>query len=157
MTPIPTMHTSFVIERTFRASPAAVFRAWADPEAKRQWSDCHPENVVHYSLDFRPLGRESYHARHTEFGEQVVEKVFFDIVDDRRIVFAYDMAIGGRKLSASLVTVEFEAVDAGARMVYTEQLAYFDGHRDVEQRIQGTEDGLGRLGLMVETGPGLAQ
>jgi len=41
----------------------------------------------------------------------------------QRIVFAYDMAIGGRKLSASLVTVEFEAVDAGARMVYTEQLA----------------------------------
>lgn len=157
MTSLPTTHTSFVIERRFRASPAAVFRAWADPEAKRQWSDCHPGNVVHYSLDFRPLGRESYHARHADLGEQFVEKIFFDIVDGRRIVFAYDMAMGGRKLSASLVTVEFEPVDTGTRMVYTEQLAYFDGHRDVEQRIQGTEEGFDRLRLTVEAGEGSSQ
>ena len=157
MTPIPAMHTSFVIERDFRASPAAVFRAWADPDAKRQWSDCHPENVVHYSLDFRPLGRESYHARHADLGDQLVEKVFFDIVDGRRIVFAYDMVMGGRKLSASLVTVEFEPTATGTHMGYTEQLAYFDGHRDLEQRIQGTQEGLDRLRLSVESGAGATQ
>jgi len=157
MTPIPALHTSFVIERDFRASPAAVFRAWADPDAKRQWSDCHPENVVHYSLDFRPLGRESYHARHADLGDQFVEKVFFDIVDGRRIVFAYDMVMGGRKLSASLVTVEFEPMATGTHMVYTEQLAYFDGHRDLEQRMQGTQEGLDRLRLIVEGGAGAMQ
>jgi hypothetical protein len=37
-------------------------------------------------------------------------------------------------------------------MVYTEQLAYLDGHHDLEQRIHGTAEGLDRLGLLVNTG-----
>lgn len=32
-----TRHATFVIERTYAASPARVFEAWADPEAKRRW------------------------------------------------------------------------------------------------------------------------
>jgi uncharacterized protein YndB with AHSA1/START domain len=32
-----TRHDTFVIERTYPASPARVFNAWADPEAKARW------------------------------------------------------------------------------------------------------------------------
>ena len=55
----------------------------------------------------------------------------FNIVDARRIVFTYDIRLDARRMSVSLVTVEFFASRRGARMVYTEQLAYLDGMRTV--------------------------
>lgn len=144
---VQSTHTDFVIDREFDATPAAVFMAWADPEAKRRWSDCHAEYTTEYRLDFRPLGHESHHVAYPDGRTQQVEKVFFDIEDGRRIVFAYDIRVDGRRLSASLVTVEFFASRRGTRMVYTEQLAYLDGHEDRALRLRGTEESLDRLGL----------
>jgi uncharacterized protein YndB with AHSA1/START domain len=144
---IPSTHTDFVIEREFAAIPEAVFQAWADPQAKRRWSDCHAEHTTEYRLDFRPLGHETHHVVYPDGRVQQIEKVFFDIVDARRIVFTYDTRLDSRRLSVSLVTVEFFASLRGPRMVYTEQLAYLDGHEDRAQRLHGTEESLDRLGL----------
>jgi len=146
---IPSTHTDFVIEREFAATPEAVFQAWADPEAKRAWSDCHPEHTTEYRLDFRPHGHESHRVVYPDGKVQDIEKVFFDIATGRRIVFAYDIRLDGRSLSVSLVTVEFFASQRGTRMVYTEQLAYLDGHEDRAQRLRGTEESLDRLGLLI--------
>ena len=143
----PSTHTDFVIERKFAATPEAVFRAWADPQAKRRWSDCHPEHSTEYRLDFRPLGRETHQVVYPDGRVQRIEKVFFDIVAARRIVFAYDIRLDARPLSVSLVTVEFFASQRGTLMTYTEQLAYLDGHEDRAQRLRGTEESLDRLGL----------
>ncbi len=144
---IPSSHTDFVIERDFAAPPEAVYRAWTDPEAKRQWSDCHAEHTTAYHLDFRRHGHESHEVRYPDGRLQQIKKVFFDIEPARRIVFSYDIRLDGRCLSVSLVTVEFSTSRRGTRMVYTEQLAYLDGHEDRAQRMQGTEEGLDRLGL----------
>lgn len=141
----PSTHTDFVIEREFAATPEAVFQAWADPVAKRLWSDCHAEHTTDYSLDFRPLGRESHRVAYPDGRVQQIEKVFFDIVAARRIVFAYDIRLDARPLSVSLVTVEFSPNRRGTRMVYTEQLAYLDGHEDRAQRLHGTQESLDRL------------
>lgn len=143
----PSTHTNFVIERAFAATPQAVFQAWADPRAKRRWSDCHAEHTTEYRLDFRPLGHETHQVVYPDGRVQQIEKVFFDIVDARRIVFTYDIRIDARRLSVSLVTVEFFASRRGTRMVYTEQLAYLDGHEDRAQRMRGTEESFDRLGL----------
>ncbi|MBE7366079.1 SRPBCC family protein [Ramlibacter pallidus] len=151
-----TSHTSFTIDRAFGAPPERVFEAWTDPAAKRLWADCHAEDTTNYSLDFRVLGRETHRVRHPDGSVQLVEKVFFDIVAGRRIVFAYDIGVDGRRLSVSLVTVEFAPSGAGTRMVYTEQLAYLDGHHDLAQRMQGTAEGLDRLALFLQE-PGLPQ
>jgi uncharacterized protein YndB with AHSA1/START domain len=147
MKPTPSTHADFVIEREFAAPPEAVFQAWADPQAKRSWSDCHAEHTTEYSLDFRPLGRETHQVTYPDGRVQQIEKVFFDIVAPRRIVFAYDIQLDARRLSVSLVTVEFFASRRGTRMAYTEQLAYLDGHEDRAQRLRGTEESLDRLGL----------
>ena len=147
MTHTPSTHTDFVIERELTATPAAVFQAWADPQTKRRWSDCHAEYTTEYRLEFRPLGRETHQVVYPDGRVQRIEKVFFDIVTGQRIVFAYDIEVDGRRLSVSLVTVEFFASQRGTRMVYTEQLAYLDGHEDRAQRLRGTEESLGRLRL----------
>jgi len=145
----PATHTDLVIEREFAAAPEAVFHAWADPEAKRSWSDCHAEHTTHYQLDFHLFGHETHRVVHPDGRVQEIEKVFFDIAAGRRIVFAYDIRLDGRPLSVSLVTVEFFAARRGTRMVYTEQLAYLDGHEDRAERLRGTQEGLERLALLL--------
>jgi uncharacterized protein YndB with AHSA1/START domain len=46
-------HATFVIERTYDASPARVFAAWANPTAKARWFACHDDwNATEYELDF---------------------------------------------------------------------------------------------------------
>jgi uncharacterized protein YndB with AHSA1/START domain len=146
MTKPSVLHTSFVIDRQFKAPPQRVFSAWADPQIKRRWSDCHadlPENEYH--LDFRPGGVEMHRVVYPNGVVQRVEKRFFDIVPDARIIFGYDIQLDARRLSVSLVTVQFEPVCAGTRMLMTESIAYLDGHEDLEARIHGTKEGLDRL------------
>jgi uncharacterized protein YndB with AHSA1/START domain len=148
MTARSAAHTSFVLERLLKAAPARVFQAWADIEAKRRWSDCHAEvGTLEYTMDFRVGGHEIHRAVLPDGRPQLVDKVFLEIAPDARIIFAYTMAAGGRSLSASMVTVEFRAEGPGTRLVLTEQLAYLDGHDDLAQRREGTEEGLDRLAL----------
>jgi len=144
-------HTTFVIEREFAASPARVFGAWADPEAKKRWTDCHPGSWTRsHSLDFRIGGLEVNSA----FDEQGVghhcQSLYLDIVPGERIVYAYDIVSAGVRISVSLVTVEFKAAGAGARMVFTEQAVFLDGAPGLEERIEGTGEGFDRLALEVE-------
>jgi uncharacterized protein YndB with AHSA1/START domain len=49
------------------------------------------------------------------------ETVYQDIVPDRRIVFAYSMAVDDKRISVSLATVEIGPSGEGTRLVYTEQ------------------------------------
>ena len=143
-------HTSFVLERRFKASRGRVWRAWADPEAKRRWNDYHAEvGTEAHTIDFRVGGHEIHRAILPDGKPQLVDKVFLEIVPQARILFAYFMEAGGRPLSASLVTVEFEPDGAGTYLKLTEQLAYLDGHDDLAQRIEGTREGLDRLELEV--------
>ncbi len=151
MTTTPAAHTSFVLDRRFKASAARVFAAWADPATKQRWNDCHAETgATEFSMDFRPGGFEIYRSRLGDGTPLAVDKVFLDILADARIVFAYSMTMGGRALSASLVTVEFADSASGSTLKLTEQLAYLDGHMDIEQRRRGTEEGLDRLLLEVD-------
>lgn len=150
MTSRSAAHTSFVLERRLKASPARVFQAWADPDAKKRWNDCHAEvGTQEYTIDFRVGGHEIHRAILPDGRPQFIDKTFLEIVPDARIIFAYFMEAGGRPLSASLVTVEFHPDGAGTLMQLTEQLAYLDGHDDLAERIAGTSEGLDRLELEV--------
>lgn len=145
-------HTSFVIERRFGASPARTFRAWADPVAKQRWSDCHADGgTTEYRMDFRVGGHEVHRAVLPDGRSLLIDKVFVEIVPDSRIIYAYSMTADGQALSASLVTVEFQEETTGTFMRFTEQLAYLDGHDDIDLRIKGTNDGIDRLSLEIES------
>jgi uncharacterized protein YndB with AHSA1/START domain len=152
MTVPSVLHTSFVIDRQFNASPSRVFAAWIDPKVKRRWSDCHAEQSDNdYSLDFRPGGSEIHRVVMPDGSVQLVQKRFFDIVPNARIIFGYDIALDTRRLSVSMVTVQFEPNKAGTRMILTEYIAYLDGHQDLEERVRGTTEGFDRLDLELES------
>ena len=138
-------HNTFTIERTFAASPERVFAMFSDPAQKQRWYGQSENHAVEkFEMDFRAGGKESLHYR---FGEKspfpgvplTNEHTFLEIVPGARIVASAGMAIGGRFISGSLETFEFEAADGGTKMIFTHQGAFLEGSGGWEMRKQGWE------------------
>jgi uncharacterized protein YndB with AHSA1/START domain len=144
-------HAAFVIERSYDASPAQVFAAWATREAKGKWF-IGPEawEKSDHALDFRVGGRERVSGGPPGGPVHVYNAVYQDIVPNRRIILSYDMHLDERRISVSLATVEFLEAGAGTRMVFTEQGAFLDGYDNAGQREQGTRDLLDNLGKALQ-------
>lgn len=151
MTKRSVKHATFVIERTYDATPARVFAAWSNPKAKVRWF-AGPEawDKSELELDFRVGGRESLRGGPNGGPIHSYEARYMDIVPDQRIVYAYDMHLGDARISASLTTVEFAPAASGMRLTYTEQGVYLDGYDDAGERERGTRDLLDGLGASLQ-------
>lgn len=139
MTRPSAQHASFVIERNFDSPPSQVFAAWATREGKSRWFVGPPGWTEQLrEFDFRVGGRERVVGKLENGALTDFDAVYRDIVPDERIVYAYDMHHGGRKLSVSLATVEFAPAGKGTRMTLTEQGVFLDGYDDAGSRERGT-------------------
>jgi uncharacterized protein YndB with AHSA1/START domain len=146
------VHDTFVIDRTYPASPKRVFRAFADPAAKIQWfGDPDIEKNAGHEIDFRVGGRESLAGDVPGGGATFTyDAVYQDIIEDTRIVYSYDMTMDGRRISVSVATIEFITDGTGTRLILTEQGAYLDGLDTSAQREEGTRGILDALGAYLE-------
>jgi uncharacterized protein YndB with AHSA1/START domain len=132
-------HDTIAIERTFDATPAQVFRAFADPVSKARWFAGDPSFIdERFELDFRVGGRETSFARLADGGSTVLyDARYEDIVLDVRIVVAYTMLMDARRISASLQTIELLPVGHQTRLILTEQMAILDGLDSAAARRHG--------------------
>jgi uncharacterized protein YndB with AHSA1/START domain len=131
----PVIHSTFVIERSYPSKPERVFAALTDPAKKRRWfgegGDHH--DVDHYELDSRVGGKEQLKLRFKAGDSPVAgmscvnDGYYLDIIPDQRVVMASSMTIGGRCISASLVTFELVSSEAGTDLIFTHQGAFFEG------------------------------
>jgi uncharacterized protein YndB with AHSA1/START domain len=146
------VHDSFSIERTYPVAPERVFAAWTTVEAKAQWfgNEEGIEPVGEQTLDFRVGGREHFSAK-AEGKLFDFDAIYYDIVDNERIVWSYDMRMDGRRISVSVATVQISPVAGGSRLVMTEQGAYLDGLDTNDQRREGTEQFLDNLAGFLAT------
>jgi uncharacterized protein YndB with AHSA1/START domain len=150
MTSPSVAHRTFVIERSFAASPERVFATWSNPDKKRRWFACHDDwKIVDYQLDFREGGVEVNDVADSEGKLHAFKGRYLDIVPNARIVYVYDMYVAGERLSVSLVTVELAAQGAKTKMTFTEQVVFLDGHGDAAERREGTELGLARIDALL--------
>lgn len=139
-----TEHSTFSIERTYPRKPSKVFAAFADPVGKRRWfAEGEGFAVDSFEMDFRVGGFEKARFRFKE-GTPLAEGTsctndtwYCDIVENERIVCAYVMTIGGKRISSSLATFRFLEDGRGTRLVFTEQAAFFDGGDGPVMREQG--------------------
>jgi uncharacterized protein YndB with AHSA1/START domain len=132
-------HADFTIERRYGCTPLQTFSAFSDPELKRRWF-ANPGNWpdAEWELDFRVGGGELNAGGDPGGTHRAFRSRFHDIVENERIVFAYDLLHDHRLMSVSLTTIEFFADGDGTRLVFTEQAAFFDGLGDPADREHGT-------------------
>ena len=155
-------HATFTIDRTYAAAPARVFAAFADPAMKKRWLlDGKGFATDQYTAEFRVGGCEksrfTFQGRveggppaGTQMGN---DTVYLDIEPNRRIVFAYTMLVGDRRMSASLATVELSPSSAGGtRLVFTEQAVFFDPADGARLRESGWRDLLSKVNDVVTAG-----
>jgi uncharacterized protein YndB with AHSA1/START domain len=142
-----TAHTTFTIERVYPATPARVFRAWSDPDAKAQWF-AGPKEWKHdrRTMDFRIGGREHLSGGPLGGDPHTFDAIYYDIVPNERIIYGYDMHVGEPRISVSLATVELKPEGKGTRLIFTEQAVFLDDFDDNGGRERGTNGLLDQLG-----------
>ncbi len=127
------VHSTFVVERSFPKPPETVFAAFSDAAKARQWyarGDHH--EIQEFSLDFRVGGKQSLRyvlGPDTPVAGVVINNqgIYEEIQPNERIVTAFTMDMDGRRISASLVTVELLPSGTGTDLILTSQGAYFEG------------------------------
>jgi len=149
-----TVHpTTFTLDRPFAASLPRLWRAFATAEAKRGWTACAPGmEVLDYSLDFRPGGRELNRVRDAAGIDHLFEATYLDIVPESRMIYAYAMSLGNKRISTSQAIFEFRTQGSGSAFTYTEQIAFLDGHQRPQDRISGTAAGFDVLARKLAEG-----
>lgn len=136
-------HDTFVIERTYPASPKRIFATFSDPAKKRRWfADTDEANTEQHQMDFRVGGKERTERRmgtDTPFpGATLVnDTIYHDIIPETRIVFGYTMTLAGHCMSASLATVELVPEGNGTKLIFTDQGAYFENSDGPQRRRHG--------------------
>ena len=80
MTARSAQHGTIRLERRYKAAPARVFAAWAEPEARAQWDVPGRWVIAEQTFDFREGGRER--KRFGPHGDPhlVADTLYVDIV-----------------------------------------------------------------------------
>ncbi len=124
-----TTHGDFSINRVYDAAPTDVYAAWTDLDTKARWF-IGPEgwSLVERSLDVSVGGKEILHGRFAANGVETLFTARYHLVEPgARLVYVYDMHLGGRHHSVSVATVEFIGDPEGTRLRFTEQVTFVDG------------------------------
>ena len=147
------VHATFVIERSYPVPVAALWHALSDNDARDQWFGGGAEfDISEKSHDFRVGGHGIEDGRWRGGPTSRFVSTYTDIVDQQRMVFAYDMWVDERHISTSLTTISVEPDDDGARLTYTEQAVHLDGLDTVEGREEGFRELLDNLGSFLVGG-----
>jgi uncharacterized protein YndB with AHSA1/START domain len=144
-------HSTFALERAYKVAPDRVFAAFADPAQKRRWyAGNRSTELEQFEMDFRVGGRDRALYRFqpgSPFpGTPLLYEIEYqDIVPGSRIVIAYRVLLGDRRISASLATFEFLPSGDGTTLMFTEQGAFFEGADGPAMREAGWRSLLDRV------------
>lgn len=151
------IHSTFVVQRNYLNSPQQVFSAFSDAGRKRRWfAESESHEVEQFEMDFRIGGTERTRYRFKEgtpFPGAILtnEGSFQDIVLNRRVVTASRMALGGKPISVSLVTIELLPVGNGTDVICTHQGTFFEGSDGPRMREAGWRTLFERLAKYLAT------
>jgi len=134
-------HGQFTVRRALAATPEAVFRAFTDAEAKAKWF-VGPKGwrLVERTMDAQVGGCERVKGQFPSGLTTTFDAVYFDVVPNERLIYAYEMHLDDRKISASLATLTLAPDPQGALLILTEQGVFLDGYDDAGSRERGAND-----------------
>ncbi|MBW8881359.1 MAG: SRPBCC family protein [Asticcacaulis sp.] len=129
-----------------------VFFAWSNGDAKASWFAGPSDwDQIERKFDFRPGGEERLAGRFASGMTSDFRCRYHDIVQDQRIIYAYDMFVDDKKISVSLASIEFEPKGTGTRLKVTEQIVHLDGYPTPEDREVGTRFLVDKVAAYVES------
>jgi len=139
-------HGTIRLERTFKAQPARVFAAWAEPKARAKWDVPGRWVIAEQTFDFREGGRELKRFGPKDDPRFVADTLYIDVVAERRIVFSYSMTSHGMPISVSLTTIELSPDGGDTHLLLTEQIVFLDGNDNAANREEGLASMLDKIG-----------
>ena len=151
MTTRSAQHGTIRLERRYKAPPARVFAAWAEPKARAKWDVPGRWVIAEQTFDFREGGREVKRFGPKGDPRLVADTLYLDIVPQRRIVFSYSMTSRGTPISVSLTTIELSAAPSSGggkdtHLLLTEQIVFLDGNDNAANREEGLASMLDKIG-----------
>jgi uncharacterized protein YndB with AHSA1/START domain len=146
------VHATFDLKRTYDAPVERVWKALTDAGAKQKWfgGSPGPWELLERQMDVRPGGRERLKGRWDGGVVSTFDAVYYDVIENERLVYAYEMHLGEKKISVSLATMQLKADGAKTTLRVTEQGAFLDGYDDAGSREHGTGLLLDRLGASLK-------
>ncbi|WPZ36524.1 SRPBCC domain-containing protein [Thalassobaculum sp. OXR-137] len=107
-----------VVENTFKAPPARVFRAWTDPAEVKAWFGQAPHSMSAIEIDLREGGAWKFSMPPTETSRDALRGTYVTVEPDRKLVFTWcherEFADGRVEVTPdSEVTVTFEPAEQG--------------------------------------------
>lgn len=140
------VHATLVFERVVPATPAQVFRAYSNPAERVKWG-APTENtaLIYEKAEFREGGEDVFRCGAKSNPNIEGNTRYLDIVADRRIVTSETIVVDGRRLCASVTTLELIPDGDQTRLKSTIQLASFIGNDMVEGHKNGTNASLDNL------------
>ncbi len=131
-----------VISRVLRAPPAALWRAWSDPDLLKEWWCPKPWTTEVRAFDLRPGGAFHTFMQGPDGGTSDNPGCFLDVVPQSRLVFTSMLTAGWRPNTpwlgfTAIITMAGEGAGSryiaramhpdGATREQHEKLGFFDG------------------------------
>jgi uncharacterized protein YndB with AHSA1/START domain len=140
------VHATLIFERTVPATCSQVFTAYADVEERPKWGAPSEKTALIYDhADFRDGGEDAFRCGPTSNPNIHGATRYLDIVVNRRIVSTETISVDGRRLCASLQTLELDPDDDRTKLKSTIQLVSFVGQDMVKGHENGTNASLDNL------------
>lgn len=131
-------HATLVFERDVPAPVEDVFAAFASARIRSEWSAPSDTAIVIYDReDFREGGEDHFRCGSRSNPDIHGTTRYLEITPNRRIVSSETISVNGKRLCASLITLELARSGRATKLRSISQVASFIG-RDM---IDGTETG----------------
>jgi len=131
-------HGTLSLTRQLSAPRELVYAAWTKLEHRKHWFVGPAWTEIKRSVDLKVNGLEIAHGRFPDGTETIYTARFHLIEPNARLIYAFDMQVGGQFFSTSLAGVEFKTKGAATELTYTEHGFFLIGEYDAESRTQGT-------------------
>jgi uncharacterized protein YndB with AHSA1/START domain len=139
-------HATLVFERLVPARVERVFEAFADVKLRTAWGAPTDTSVILYDeSDFRVGGVDRYRCGNKSNPNIYATTTYIDIVPDKRIVLVETIDMNGKRLAASLSTLELALSGDQTALKLTVQVTSFIGDDMIKGHEQGHNGSLDQL------------